>query len=148
MAINSSRVSEASFSYTRFRVRPEHGTQPNDLMDPAYWAHVCDKFRPTDILEVIPESGEWFAELMVVDVTKISARVRPLRLVQLIEQEDAVPAETPAAASEPFFVKWMGGAKWCVMRRTDNGILFRDLTTKDAAEAKLAEIRTPAQKAA
>lgn len=147
MAINSSRVAEASFSYTRFRVRPEHGTQPNDLMDPAYWAYVCEKFRPTDILEVIPESGEWFAELIVVDVTKISARVRPLRLVQLIEQEEAAVAEAPSA-SEPFFVKWMGGAKWCVMRRGDNGILFRDLVTKDAAEAKLAEISTPAQKAA
>lgn len=138
----------AEFARNVWEAQPFHGVVPADLMRPVFWAHVATQFfgqiRVRDRIEVIPESNDWFAELLVVDVQKTGLRVRVLRLVTFTDATDAVVdgVAAPAAASNDpdFDVAWKGpGAKWCVIRKADKSSVYDKLESRDAAMLKLAE---------
>jgi hypothetical protein len=127
----------AEHAYNRWRAKVPHGTNPNVLLRPDFWAHVIDKgLRVHDIIEVIPESGEWFAVLWVIDVGRIHARVKMIDLHMASDDEQT-------AAADGFKIEYRGAAKWVVMRLSDKSFLFRDLPTRQAAEGKLAEYLKP-----
>jgi hypothetical protein len=137
MALLPGRLKEASYHRTIYCATLEHGTTPEELTEPAYWAHCAHFLRSGDRIEAMPESNEWYAEFMVVETGKLFARLVPMRLVHL------TPAERTKASKESvdadFAVQWKGGAKWCVIRTHDSAILYRDLSSKVAAEAALAD---------
>ena len=114
------RLKLAEFERNTWVVNAEHGTTINDVLEPAYWAHVAQKFRPYDRVEVRVDSGEWMLELLVLGCDRSWARMHVLHRHELAEVEP----EMPAAAKHR--VEWKGPQlKWCVIRNADNEILFR-----------------------
>lgn len=136
MAIFQNQFREASYFRNVWCATVEHGVEPEDLFAPEFWAHVAGNLKPGDRIEVMPDSREWYAELMVMDAGKLYARVKPMRLVMFTEAAKTSDAD--------FSVVWKGpAAKWCVVRTADSAIMYRDMSSKDAAEAKLAEHKQP-----
>jgi hypothetical protein len=136
-ALLASSLTQAEHAYNRWRASVPHGTDPNIISTPGYWAHCIAKgLRVHDIIEVIPESGEWLAILWVLDVGRAHARVKMLEIH--MAQEDG--AELNA---DGFKVEYRGAAKWCVVRIADKSFLYRDQPTRAAAEGKLAEYLKP-----
>lgn len=113
---------------TIWSVSLEEGTPFEALMDPAFWAHVSAKLRPRDRLEVEPEDGSFYAELIVLDAGKLYARVAVLLKVDLGSIE--VSADFPRELE----VKFRGvNQKWCVVRRSDKSVLKFGLETSEQA---------------
>lgn len=141
MSLLPNRLKESSYHRTVWCATLENGVDPEKLVEPSYWAHCANFLKPYDRIEAMPESGEWFAELMVVEVGKLYARVTPMRLVHLVasSKQDAKTDSDP-----DFSVEWKGPtAKWCVIRKHDAAILYRELPSKPAALARLAEHTQP-----
>lgn len=115
-----------------FVIVPEAGTAFEDLLDPIYWGHVGKKLRPLDILEIHPEDGNYFAELLVrsVETGGRGAKVAPLRFVGLGAIE---------AAAEEYRIEWKGGhSKHAVVRVRDKAVLQAGFGNKEDAAAWLA----------
>lgn len=108
---------------------PEHAVKFEELANPAYWAHVAARLRIGDRIEVMPEDGSYFAELIVQDAGKQFAKVAVLRHVKL----EAIEVRGEDLSAE-YEVKWMGPAKkWRVMRRKDRSELRDGFATSDDA---------------
>lgn len=131
----SSRFKLADYKRNEFRVSPEHGTTLEDIQKPEFWSHVAAHLAPFDTIEVIPEDGSFYAELLVITSGKQFATVKLLRQVDL----GAQPAkEKPAAQIHPDYkVEWKGPtAKFCVIR-SDGEKMAEGLANKDEATAWL-----------
>lgn len=139
MSLIATRFGQADYARNIWLAKPDHQTDPKDLLKPEFWLHVAAVVKVLDRIEVIPESGEYFAELIVVDQSKTSLRVRLLRFVPLIEGSGAETTGEDVSNDPDFEVAWRGGAKWTVLRKVDKVMIYRDMPSRDAALAKLAE---------
>ena len=126
--ITQSRVKEASFARNAHRATPEASTQIKDVLDPAYWAHVAKGFALYDIIEVVPEGGAWYAQLLVVGCSKLHAKTRTLMFVKLGEgQKDKEP-------NTAFVVEFKGPQrKWSVIRVSDKSYAKEGFDSKEDA---------------
>ena len=108
-------------------VVPEEGVPYEALLEDAYWAHVADKLRPMDRIEVLPEDGSYFAELIVRSAGRLYADVAELRKVML---------DTAATASPDnrYEVRWKGPHhKHAVVRIADGSVMQAGFDNKDGA---------------
>lgn len=130
MKILQSRVKQADYNRTLWAVTPEAGTSLDEMLAPDYWAHVARQFKVGDRIEIVPDGGEWFAELFVRAVSANAATVFPLRHVVFAEAQD-----TQAQAGGGVEIKYRGNAKWSLVRRSDKAVLFDGGATREEAEA-------------
>ena len=108
---------------------PEQGVSLEDVMQPSYWVHVTKKLHKTDRIEVIPEDGSWYAELMVLSVEAIYAKVILLKYLNLAEEAAKI-----SAPAQEYFVKYGNNtSKHRIIRKSDNKVLKEGFNT--AAEA-------------
>lgn len=115
----------------QWHAKPEFGTPPEALLDPAYWAHVSSKLRRSDIIYALSEDNTYFSELLVLDVGKLFAKVCQLRCVE-IKPAQMLNVEIP----EGYEIKFRGPRKWSVLRGKD--VLKEDME-KQAAETWLTD---------
>ena len=90
------------------------GTEPDDMLVPAYWGLVCKNFRPYDHIEVRTDDGAFWGEYIILASDRTWAKVHPLRVVDLpnAQVEEIDPA---------YKIEWKGPhLKFCVLR-TENG---------------------------
>jgi len=121
---------------------PEHGTEPDELLKPAYWAHVARDMLVGYFILAIPASREWYQVLYVADVGANFARVSRIAFGSLSLGVEAIKDSDLA-------VKWnLGTKKFDVVRKIDGAVLYAGLATKDAANARLAAHIAPKQSAA
>lgn len=114
---------------------PEAGTPFEAVLTPAYWAHISARLRPWDRIEVMPEDGSYFAELLVQDAGRLYAKVAMLRHLKLEMVE--VRGEDGGADYE---IKWAGPVKkWRVMRKSDKAELRDRFSTQGEASSWLAQ---------
>jgi hypothetical protein len=73
-------------SYTE---RVPAGTPFDAVIEPKWWAHVAGNLLVNSTIEVTPEDLAWFAELYVVEVGDVWAKVAVLRKVALVVQQDS-----------------------------------------------------------
>ena len=110
-------------------------TEPEDLLDPSYWAHVTSKFTPWDHIEARANDGAWWAEYIVLSVDRAFARVAMLRKVNLTTPDVALSQATGPQAHE---VKFRGPhSKWSVIRNSDKQVLFEGGALREDAEGWL-----------
>jgi hypothetical protein len=116
---------------------PEHGTDPEELLKPSYWAHVARDMQVGFFILAIPASREWAQVLYVADVGSNFARVvrvvfAPLTLSKAVQDADLA-------------VRWNTATKkFDVIRTIDRAVIYANLPTKDAANARLlAHIAAP-----
>lgn len=111
-----------------FVVQAEVGVTPQDIVDPAYWALAAAQFHPYDRIEVRLESGEWMADLVVLQVDRTWAKMHVLHFYELASVSEVAPAP------EKYRIEWKGPAmRFAVIRISDGALLEKGLQDKDAA---------------
>jgi hypothetical protein len=129
------RFQQAVSKHNTWSATPDIGTTFEDVLQPDYWAHIATRFRPTDLIEVHPEDGSYFAVLYVRQSDRLWAKVAVVQHVQF---------EQPAEAREDneFTVKHNGRFhKWIVLRNSDREILAKELETRADAERWIDDYR-------
>jgi len=116
-------------------LRPEDG--PEVLLDPKFWVHVSKRLKPGDHIEVLAETMEWAADLIVREAGDFGAKVAfyhgPVKLAN----------DAAIDAPEEFEVKWAGpSAKFRVIRKADNKVLREEFPSKEDAATWLKNHRT------
>lgn len=114
-------------------VPEEHTVE--DLLEPAYWAHVAGAraMQRFDRIEARAETGEWVADLLVVSAGRNWANVK------LLATHDMTATASKATPEARHTVKLRGPHKWCVMRISDGAVIQQGLETKQAAEIAMAQ---------
>ena len=107
-----------------------------DLLEPAYWAHVSREFNSFDRVECRAETGEWFSDLVVVSAGRNYAVMHELRHVDLTAK--AAEAVIPVVPSK-HAVQWKGPKKFCVVRLSDKAIISEGHHTRSDADGALAQ---------
>lgn len=113
-------------------VRPERGTDIEEMLAPEYWAHVAKGLHPLDRIEVRPDGGQWWAEMLVHVVEPFSATIEVLKVIRFGER-----GGKPIAAPVGYEFRNRGVNGWCVVRLSDNTILREKEGSIEAAEAWL-----------
>ncbi len=122
----------------RYTHSVREGTQFEELLVPEYWAHVAQKLRPHTVIEVIPEDGAYWAELLVLSCDRLWAKVFLMRHYDL-QSVDADPAAV-ASLADGYAVLWKGPAKkHVVLRKSDAAILQEGIQQKSDAQLWLTE---------
>ena len=112
----------------------EHGTSTDELLNPAYWAHITGRINVRDHIEVMPEGNSWFMELIVVAKDAISVQVKVLQFHDLDATYNAAQNAAAGALAE-FYVRYSGPkTKFRVQRRLDNEVAQDGFETKAMAE--------------
>lgn len=111
---------------------PEAGTSIDDMLVPAYWAHVARELRALDRIEVRPADGTWWAELLVRVVEPVAVRVYVLRYERFAPVA-AVTAEAPPG----YTVRFRGAERFVVIRDADGEVVHSKEPTKEHALAWL-----------
>lgn len=128
------RLKLAEFVRSPYRVEPEAGLPFEAVLDPDYFGHVADRLRPGDKLEIMPECMSWYAEALVVDATRLSARIQPtLGPIKLDAGEQVL-------ASDVFEARWISPtARFGVARKSDGALMAKHLASKADAEQWIAQ---------
>lgn len=110
----------------------EPGTQVEDVLDPAFWAHTAVGMDPYDHIEVRTQDGTWIAYLIVLFAERNWARVVLDKVIR-IEQNTEVPEESVKNR-----VEYKGAIhKFSVIRISDSQVLHDGFKTRDDASAWL-----------
>lgn len=137
--ISPARKGLAEAKRNAWFVIAEESQKPEDLLNPAVWAHHCRDLRPWDLIEVVADDGTWFAEYRVLTVERTWARVAIVTKVNLTTQ-DVSQTEAQKFDSAGFEIKRRGEhAKWCVIRKKDSSVVYEKGNTQGEAAAWLRE---------
>lgn len=130
------RVQLTEHANTNFTVTVEEGTAPDDVLDPAYWAHIAARMSPYDEIRIRTDDGIWFARALVSSCGRNWARVKLLELHQLTSADIEM---TATDTLETHVVRYRGPLhKFSVIRKSDNAVLKEGML-KDEASRWLAE---------
>lgn len=128
------RLKHAEFVRSHYRVEPAAGASLADVADPEYLGHVAERLRPGDKLEIMPECMSWYAEALVVDAARRSARI------QVILGPVAIDAGEQVLASDVFEARWISPtARFGVVRRADGALMAKQFPAKADAEQWIAQ---------
>lgn len=132
--LTAGRCKQAEFNRTLWSAYAEQGTPFEDVTKPSFWAHVAAKLKPLDRIEVYEETGKYWAELMVLSVGKMEARITVLRKHDLQASE---PVPLDLGEHE---VNWGGPHnKHRVVRKSDKEVIKSGFGTKEEAQLWLAD---------
>lgn len=135
MQLNPARLAQGEYVRTVHVATAEQGTAEEDLINPAYWAHVASKMRPWDRIEVRSDDGTFYAELLVLDSSRTWARVKLLKFLPLTSAD-----VSQTQADDEYEIKFRGPVlRWSVVRRLDNAVIKEAMQNKDEAAAFLAQ---------
>lgn len=117
--LNPSRIQEAAFRETRWRVEVERNTTIEQILHPLYWGHVSRQLKPHDRITAVTDDNSAWYDLLVLSVGTERAYVALVdkidvqaEMERIAGMDKALP-EAPMSAS----VEWKGPqAKYCVMR--------------------------------
>lgn len=131
------RIKGAEYARNTHRAYPEATAQLKDVLDPSYWSHVAAKFALYDVVEVIPDGGAWYAQLLVTGCSKQHAKMSVL-LAQKLRVEEAPKQED--APKPKFVVEFKGPQrKWSVIRTSDKAYVKEGFDSKEDAAKWLSE---------
>lgn len=109
----------------------EEGTNLEDVLAPAYFANVSSHLRPYDHIRVRVDTGEWYAELLVVSCGRVWAKTIALYSVDLVNKAQE---EAEAESFDEYFVQYRGPhLRFCVIRKSDKEPVKERLETKAEA---------------
>jgi hypothetical protein len=129
LILNPQRRYQAEQARNDWVVNAEAGTTINDVLNPAYWAHVAQDFTDYDHVEVRLETGEWVLELTVIEHDRSWAKMFVRHRYDLEEVE---PMPAPEARH---IVDYKGPQlKHCVIRISDREVIQSGISTKVEAQ--------------
>jgi hypothetical protein len=114
------------------------GTQPGDLEVPSYWAHVAQKLKARDRIEVWVDDNAWYAEVVVLGCTKTEAICKVLGAWDLNGHQ--LMTDRTDTALKSYRVEFRGHfEKWGVIRKVDDQVVHTGESTEGGAFAWLKE---------
>jgi hypothetical protein len=135
--ISTIRFKPAEQISLTFIATAHENTFPEDLLDPAYFAHVASDLRPYYKIEARADDGTWFAEFLVLEVGRNWVRTYMLAKHMLTTSDVAM---TQAAALSPYEVKWRGPhCKWSVIRKADKSVVHEGEESQPGADKWMLE---------
>ncbi len=136
--INHTRMKEEQFLRARYLATANNAhTVPEDLADPAYWAHVAQTLKQRDEVEVWAADGSWRAVVVVLDATKSAARVHLSRVETFAIGDEAMQK---VEALSPYRIEHRGPhEQWSVIRKSDDAVVHDGEGTRAGAEFWLRE---------
>ena len=138
-SLNPTRFKPGEYARNIFHASAQTGTSKEDILNPAYFAHVAVQVSRFDHIEVVEERGAWWAELLV--TSKIEKPGKPptitvdaihFKNLKAHVNADAEPAESP---DDSYEVKFRGPKKWSVIHKDTREILVEGLETVEEAKA-------------
>jgi len=127
VVLHPSRMGGSEYLRQDWVCTAEQGTQIEDLLDPAYWAHVSAQFKPYDHVEVRIDDGTWLVQLLVLEASRNWARVHLLQEHKLTTSD---VSQTQATAPK-HKVEWKGPhLKHCVIRIADSEVVKDGISDK------------------
>lgn len=134
MSLDPSRFAANEYVNTDWTVTVEAGTSLDDVLNPAFFANVSVKLHAYDHIRVRIDTGEWYAELLVLDCARTWAKTIKLSEHKLVK--DGSPEQE---ADDQYFVKHNGPHfKFCVIRKADKEVIKDGFATKQEAHSWLA----------
>jgi len=132
--LNPSDLKARGYFSTDYQAVLADGVTLEDAMKPEFWSHINShvpaKLQRFDRIQIIPEDGTWFADLIVLSTGRGYAKTALVNRMEI--GETAEPVE--AASTE---VIWRGPSlKWCVERRSDKTRLKTNCESRHAAEVE------------
>lgn len=131
--LSITKFHQADHKRVTYVAYPAEGTTFEDVLRPEYWAHISNRLRVTDIIEVIPEDMSYYARLIVLLPGRTFAKVA------LLEKINLSGVDAGAAVDDGYEVKLRGPRKWSIIRKSDKAIIAEDIDREVDARAKLAE---------
>lgn len=131
--MRANNLDRIEFTNTDWRYTPTDGVTINDMTNTAFWSPVASQMHRGDIIRVIPEDGNFYAELLVRVVEPFAVKVHVL-MAEVFDKPKAEAA--PVAPPEPGYTIAFKGPQegWTVVRDDDRETLFKK--GKDAEEAR------------
>lgn len=136
--LTADRIKGAEFARNIFRVVVPHGVKYEEILQPIFWAHVASQFAGGDKIEARAENGAWYAELLVLDSSRLHAKVGVLNHVVFDETVDE--ATEPEAEVSPFSAEFKGPQRlWALIRRKDKEVVKEKFSSKEEANSWLSK---------
>lgn len=135
MKLDVTRMQLDESANSNFTITAEAGTTIEDVMRPEFFANVAYKFHPYDHIRARVDTGEWYAEFLVLSCGRVWAKVIPIFEINLVSKDIEV---TQADASDDFEVMFRGPhLKWCIIRKADRESIKDGIENKAEATAWL-----------
>lgn len=113
----------------------ESGTTLDAVLKPEYLANVSARLRPYDRIRVRVDTGEWYAELLVLTCGRVWAKLVPIFTVDLAPKEIEV---LESEICDQFFIQWRGPhLRFCVLRKLDKEPIKEQLQSREEADSWL-----------
>lgn len=130
-AADPQRFQGAEFKRNQYILDAGEGVKPADITEPGYWAHLGERLRAWDEVQVRANDGLWYARVLVLEAGRNWAKVHIERVEYLTTAEVAI---TQADAMSPYEVKWRGPhSQWSVIRKADSAVVHEGSPTIDGA---------------
>lgn len=137
----TARIQLAEEARQRYRQTIDAGVSVEDALDRAMWVHVAKQLRSGDILELRAEDNAWYAEVLVSDVKITDTAVHIPTFALLWHTVLATAVKSAVEPDGSYTTKFNGPAdRFVVIRSSDKVKVAKGLPTKEAAEAKMAEL--------
>lgn len=115
---------------THYQHQMAEGETLDDALNPAFWVHVAQYFKPGFRVTIMAHDYTWTAELMCRGVADKSVKMG------LVSQATFGTKESILDDASPLIVKWAGPhAKWRVERASDSEVVKAGFDIKEDAEA-------------
>lgn len=95
--------------------------QFDEILKPSFWAHVGERLRPRDVIEVWPKDNTWRAEFFVIEAGRNFAKVS-------LREKHEVKTEK----DDPLTIEPLATGKFRVRRGND--VMKEDLASKKEAQ--------------
>lgn len=135
VSILPGRMKLAEYERQDWVVNAEFGTNIQDVLDPAYWAHVASRFKPYDHIEVRSEDGSWIAKFLVLGCDRTWAKIHLLSEHKLTTTDISL-----SQAIKKHDAQWRGPEhKWSVIRLSDKEVIKVKFDSKEEANRWIVE---------
>ncbi len=123
-----SQLQESGIARNRWGLCLAYEQEFDDLMNPQSWSHIANRIRVSDIIDVTTIDQRFYAELYVLDCSRVHVNVGVMRHMPLSEMQGS---DNISLEYKPV---WKGpGWRWCVIRQTDGAVMTKNLPHKAAA---------------
>lgn len=135
MSLNPSRFSLDETANQNWSLTVEAGTTLDDVLRPDFLANVSKQMRPYDRIRVRIDTGEWYAELLVLTCGRAWAKLVTIFKIDLAENS---LEELEGGVLDQYFIKFNGPhLKYCVIRKSDKEPIKEGCGTKAEAQSWL-----------
>jgi len=132
--VQSGRMRPSETGHAMWDLYVTEDVTVRDLENPDFWSLCAERFTSNyDEVRVISDEGSWFARCMVLQATRLWAKVKVL-------EHHILNTPAPLPDSELYECAWKGPHnKWVVIRKADGAYIKKQLLTREEASTWMRE---------